>query len=85
MRGAPPLRAVRDDGTPRVRLPRGSLILPRQHLSESSLVSVRVSFFDRFSRAVLGVFQNSKWVMQHIVGKLSTDRKSTRLNSSHRP
>ena len=27
---------------------------------------------DRFSRAVLGVFRNSKWVMQHIVEKLST-------------
>ena len=30
-----------------------------------------LSFFDRFSRAVLGVFRNSKWVMQHIVGNLS--------------
>ena len=29
-------------------------------------------FFDRFSRAVLGVFRNSKLVMQHIFGKLST-------------
>ena len=55
-----------------MRLPRGILILPRQHLSESSSVSVRVSFFDRFSRAVLGVFWNSKWVMHHIVRKLST-------------
>ena len=58
--GAPPLRAARDDGAPRVRLPRGGLILPRQHLSESSSVSVRVSFFDRFFRAILGVFWNSK-------------------------
>ena len=66
------MRAARDDGAPRVRLPRGILILPRQHLSESSSVSVRISFFDRFSREVLGVFRNSKWVMQHIVGKLST-------------
>ena len=65
-------RAAGDDGTPRVRPPRGSLILPRQHLSKSSSISVRVSFFDRFLRAVLGVFRNSKWVMQHIVGKLST-------------
>ena len=72
MWGAPPLRAASDDSTPRVRLPRGILILPRQHLSESSSVFVRVSFFDRFSRAVLGVFRNSKWVRQHIVGKLST-------------
>ena len=71
-RGAPPLRAARDDGVPRVRLPSGGLLLPRQHLSESSSVSVRVSFFDRFSRAVLGVFRNLKWVMQHIVGNLST-------------
>ena len=68
----PPLRTARDDSAPRVRPPRGSLILPRQHLSESSSVSVRICFFDRFSRAVLGVFRNSKWVMQHIVGKLST-------------
>ena len=71
-RGAPPLRAARDDAERGVRLPRGILILPRQHLSESSSVFVRVSFFDRFFRAVLGVFRNSKWVMHHIVGKLST-------------
>ena len=70
-RGAQTLRAARDDGTPRVHLPRGGLILPRQHLSESSSVSVLVSFFDQFSRAVLGVFRNSKWVMQHIFVKLS--------------
>ena len=71
-RGAPPLRAARDDGTPRVRLPRGGLIHPRQQPLESSSVSVRVSFFDRFSREILLVFQNLKWVMQHIVRKLST-------------
>ena len=71
-RGAPPLRATCDDGAPRVRPPRGGLILPRQRLSESSSIFVRVSFFDRFSSAVLGVFWNSKWVMQHIVGKIST-------------
>uniref|UniRef100_A0A2N9F3W5 Uncharacterized protein n=1 Tax=Fagus sylvatica TaxID=28930 RepID=A0A2N9F3W5_FAGSY len=29
-------------------------------------------FLTRFSRAVLEVFRNSKWVMQHIFGKLST-------------
>uniref|UniRef100_A0A2N9GJ14 Aminotransferase-like plant mobile domain-containing protein n=1 Tax=Fagus sylvatica TaxID=28930 RepID=A0A2N9GJ14_FAGSY len=29
-------------------------------------------FLTRFSGAVLEVFRNSKWVMQHIVGKLST-------------
>uniref|UniRef100_A0A2N9IMC4 Aminotransferase-like plant mobile domain-containing protein n=1 Tax=Fagus sylvatica TaxID=28930 RepID=A0A2N9IMC4_FAGSY len=45
-RGAPSWRAVRDDGVPRVRLPRGILIHPRQQLLESSSVSVCVSFFD---------------------------------------
>ena len=30
----------------RVQLPRGGLIPPRQHLSESSSVFARVSFFD---------------------------------------
>ena len=65
-------RLARDDAARAVQLPRGDLILPRQHLSEFSLVLARVSFFDRFSRAVLAVFQNSKWVMEHIVGKLST-------------
>ena len=29
-------------------------------------------FLTRFSRAVLEVFRNSKWVMQHIAGNLST-------------
>ena len=46
MPGAPSWRAARDDGVPRVRPPRGSLIHPRQQLLESSSVSVRVSFFD---------------------------------------
>jgi hypothetical protein len=32
----------------------------------------RILFLTRFSRAVLEVFWNSKWVMQHIDGKLST-------------
>jgi hypothetical protein len=32
----------------------------------------RILFLTRFSRAVLEVFWNSKWVMQHIAGKLST-------------
>uniref|UniRef100_A0A2N9IQ65 Aminotransferase-like plant mobile domain-containing protein n=1 Tax=Fagus sylvatica TaxID=28930 RepID=A0A2N9IQ65_FAGSY len=41
-------------------------------LLESSSISVRVPFFIRFSGAVLEVFRNSKWVMRHIVGKLST-------------
>uniref|UniRef100_A0A2N9I9G0 Uncharacterized protein n=1 Tax=Fagus sylvatica TaxID=28930 RepID=A0A2N9I9G0_FAGSY len=61
------------DGPARVVvLPRGSLILPRQQPLESSSISVRVPFFIRFSGAVLEVFRNSKWVMRHIVGKLST-------------
>uniref|UniRef100_A0A2N9FUA8 Uncharacterized protein n=1 Tax=Fagus sylvatica TaxID=28930 RepID=A0A2N9FUA8_FAGSY len=34
--------------------------------------SCAYSFLTRFSRAVLEVFWNSKWVMQHIAGKLST-------------
>jgi hypothetical protein len=32
----------------------------------------RILFLTRFSRAVLEVFWNSKWVMQPIAGKLST-------------
>ena len=44
--GAPSLRAVRDDGAPRVRPPGGILIHPRQQLLESSSVSVCISFFD---------------------------------------
>ena len=65
------MRTARDDGVHRVRPPHGSLILPCQHLSESSSVFVCISFFDRYFRAIFGVFRNSKWVMQHIVGKLS--------------
>ena len=38
-------RAARDDAAQAVQLPRGDPILPRQHLSESSSVFVRVSFF----------------------------------------
>uniref|UniRef100_A0A2N9HA70 Uncharacterized protein n=1 Tax=Fagus sylvatica TaxID=28930 RepID=A0A2N9HA70_FAGSY len=66
------------DGPARVVvLPRGSLslILPRQQPLESSSILLdfaRVPFFIRFSGAVLEVFWNSKWVMRHIVGKLST-------------
>jgi hypothetical protein len=71
-RGAPSWRAARDDGAPRVRLPRGILIHPRQQLLESSSVSVHVSFLTRYSGAVLEVFRTSKWVIQNIFGKLST-------------
>uniref|UniRef100_A0A2N9H6U9 Uncharacterized protein n=1 Tax=Fagus sylvatica TaxID=28930 RepID=A0A2N9H6U9_FAGSY len=67
-----PSRAARYGPARVVVPPRGSLILPRQQLRESSSISVRISFLTQFSRAVLEVFQNSKWVMQHIVGKLST-------------
>uniref|UniRef100_A0A2N9F5U4 Uncharacterized protein n=1 Tax=Fagus sylvatica TaxID=28930 RepID=A0A2N9F5U4_FAGSY len=42
------------------------------HSRSSSKFLVRVPFFIRFSGAVLEVFRNSKWVMRHIVGKLST-------------
>uniref|UniRef100_A0A2N9HCI5 Uncharacterized protein n=1 Tax=Fagus sylvatica TaxID=28930 RepID=A0A2N9HCI5_FAGSY len=52
--------------------PRGSLILPRQPPPNSPRFSHAYPFLTRFSRAVLEVFQYSKWVMQHIVGKLST-------------
>uniref|UniRef100_A0A2N9HQI4 Aminotransferase-like plant mobile domain-containing protein n=1 Tax=Fagus sylvatica TaxID=28930 RepID=A0A2N9HQI4_FAGSY len=41
-------------------------------LESSSISRARTSFFIRFSGAVLEVFRNSKWVMRHIVGKLST-------------
>uniref|UniRef100_A0A2N9HPD7 Uncharacterized protein n=1 Tax=Fagus sylvatica TaxID=28930 RepID=A0A2N9HPD7_FAGSY len=52
---APSWRAARDGGAPRVRLPRGILIHPRQQLLESSSIFVRVPFLTRFSRAVLEV------------------------------
>ena len=44
--------------------------LPRQ-LSALPRFSCTYLFLTRFSRAVLEVFRNSKWVMQHITGKLS--------------
>ena len=37
---------MRDDAAQAVQLPRGDPILPHQHLSESSSVFARVSFFD---------------------------------------
>ena len=52
--------------------PRGSLILHASPLPNSSRFSRAYPFLTRFSRAVLEVFRYSKWVMQHIVGKLST-------------
>uniref|UniRef100_A0A2N9GAQ6 Aminotransferase-like plant mobile domain-containing protein n=1 Tax=Fagus sylvatica TaxID=28930 RepID=A0A2N9GAQ6_FAGSY len=69
-------RGARHDCARRVmvaRLPRGVLIHPRQQLLDIFLDSLRAyPFLTRFSRAVLEVFRNSKWVMQHISGKLST-------------
>ena len=38
--------AARDDGAPRVHLPRGDLILPRQPPTKSSSIFARVPFFD---------------------------------------
>uniref|UniRef100_A0A2N9HST0 Serine-threonine/tyrosine-protein kinase catalytic domain-containing protein n=1 Tax=Fagus sylvatica TaxID=28930 RepID=A0A2N9HST0_FAGSY len=65
-------RQARHDGAPRVRPPRGVPIHPRQQLTRSSSIFVRVPFLTRFSRAVLEVFRNSKWVMRHIFGNIST-------------
>ena len=45
-RGAPSWSVARDDGAPRVHLPRGYLILPRQPPTKSSSIFVRVPFFD---------------------------------------
>ena len=53
-RGVPSWRAARDDGAPRVHLPRGGLIHPRQQLLESSSVSVRVSFFYPIFEGIFG-------------------------------
>ena len=39
-------RVARDDAARAVQLPRGDPILPRQHLSKSSSVFARVSFFN---------------------------------------
>ena len=39
---------------------------------DPSRFSCAYPFFIRFSRAVLEVFRCSKWVMQHIIGNLST-------------
>jgi hypothetical protein len=43
-----------DDAVRRVRLPRGGLIHPCQHLSESSSVFARVSFFDPIFKGSFG-------------------------------
>uniref|UniRef100_A0A2N9GQD9 Uncharacterized protein n=1 Tax=Fagus sylvatica TaxID=28930 RepID=A0A2N9GQD9_FAGSY len=65
-------RLARDDHARVVRLPRGDLILHASPSPNPPRFSCAYPFLTRFSRAVLEVFWNSKWVMQHIVGKLST-------------
>uniref|UniRef100_A0A2N9IYW8 Uncharacterized protein n=1 Tax=Fagus sylvatica TaxID=28930 RepID=A0A2N9IYW8_FAGSY len=66
-------RLARDDHmTARVvQLPRGILILHASSSLNPPRFSHAYPFLTQFSRAVLEVFRNSKWVMQHIVGKLS--------------
>uniref|UniRef100_A0A2N9GLL7 Uncharacterized protein n=1 Tax=Fagus sylvatica TaxID=28930 RepID=A0A2N9GLL7_FAGSY len=52
-----------------------SCVLPRGRsypLQSSSEIPRAYPFLPDFRGAVLEVFRNSKWVMQHIVGKLST-------------
>uniref|UniRef100_A0A2N9FK74 Uncharacterized protein n=1 Tax=Fagus sylvatica TaxID=28930 RepID=A0A2N9FK74_FAGSY len=55
-----------------VQLPRGSLILHASPPPNPPRFSRAYPFLTRFSRAVLEAFWCSKWVMQHIVGKLLT-------------
>uniref|UniRef100_A0A2N9GC58 Uncharacterized protein n=1 Tax=Fagus sylvatica TaxID=28930 RepID=A0A2N9GC58_FAGSY len=55
-----------------VHLPRGSLILHASPPPNPPQLSCAYPFLTRFSRAVLEVFWCLKWVMQHIVGKLSS-------------
>ena len=43
-----------------MQLPRGDLILPRQHLSEFSSVLARVSFFDPIFKGSFGVLPELK-------------------------
>ena len=55
-----------------VQLPRGSLILHASPPPNLPRFSHAYPFLTRFSRAFLEVFWCSKWVMHHIVRKLST-------------
>uniref|UniRef100_A0A2N9F1A1 Uncharacterized protein n=1 Tax=Fagus sylvatica TaxID=28930 RepID=A0A2N9F1A1_FAGSY len=55
-----------------IQLPRGSLILHASPPPNPPRFSHGYPFLTRFSRAFLEAFWCSKWVMQHIVGKLST-------------
>jgi hypothetical protein len=55
-----------------VQLPCGSLIRHAAPPPNPLRFSREYLFLARFSRAILEAFWYSKWVMQHIVGKLST-------------
>jgi hypothetical protein len=72
MARAPSSNSARDDAARAVQLPHGSLILHASPPPNPPRFSRAYPFLTRFSRAVLDVFRNSKWVMQHIVGKLLT-------------
>ena len=53
-------------------MPHGSLILPRQPPTKSSSVFACIPFSDPIFEGRFGAFWCSKWVMHHIVGKIST-------------
>jgi hypothetical protein len=55
----------------RAMMARGACTPPKTAVDTSSILA-RVSFFDPIFVGVLEVFRNSKWVMHHIAGKLST-------------
>jgi hypothetical protein len=50
----------------------GRAITPSKPAVDTSSILVRIPFLTRFSRTVLEFFWDSKWVIQHITGKLST-------------
>ena len=58
-------RLARHDAARGMQLPRGGLIPPRQHLFESSLIFVRVSFFDPIFEGRFGGLLGLK--MGHVV------------------
>jgi hypothetical protein len=72
-------RLARDHGARRVTIPREFVPPPRGNLIRHAApppnpprFSRAYPFLAQFSGAVLEAFWYSKWVMQHIVGKLST-------------
>uniref|UniRef100_A0A2N9ISB9 Uncharacterized protein n=1 Tax=Fagus sylvatica TaxID=28930 RepID=A0A2N9ISB9_FAGSY len=66
-------RAARDDAARVVQPATWQSYPPRKPPTESSSVFVRIPFSDPiFEGSFGGLPVNSKWVMQHIVGKLST-------------